>query len=403
MKYNQGKLAGGRGEAMKHLYLLAKKSNINIPAFATIGAEVLKPIEQAQRPKTIPLIDEADRLPDEVKYCWADLHDTLATVLAPLMSTLKTSAGLPVIKSSYLANSDFSRLSFAGVGSTAVSKGRSLSDLVESCIKLLRSRYKGYALYYRKAHPEADSIDIGLLAMEYLPAQQVWGTVWGCPTGYVMHCSREDQRPIKYATFMRRPGEIRQLRLPNWLEKVRGLEEVIELMDWWCQSGTAGNYFDIEFCINHEGQFLLTQWRPIPELTGKLLKTVVDLRPYSLGPTPFNESKPISGRLRFINNYINDVKDIRGILPEAQEEVWAIPYWDQKFGLFQMLVATHNHTNLRLPPLLILHDNRIKNIGHLHAIIPEDNLISQALHLRFQDMTLYKDGDTVSIQYPQHL
>ena len=394
-------LYGGRVETMIHLETLVKQSNASMPAFSAVSADDLLPIERPQRPIDVPLLLQADQVLDTVNERWTDIHERLADLLSPMLSELQSDLGLPVLKTSYVANSEFGHLSFAGVGATVYTRARDPTALVQALIKLLRLRYKGYAIYYHKAHPSASSLDVGILGMEFMQKQTVWGTVWGSPAGLVVECSREDRDPVRLATFMV-CDKSWWSRLPEWLQEVKGLAAVIDLMTVWSQSGIAGRHFDVEFCINRDGQFHLTQWRPIPERTSVLLDATIGRGQDALGLTPFSDTMSFSGRLRLAQHFPITISELVHRIAESQNEIWAVPYTqqNQNISLFQLLVAAHRHPGLRLPPLLILNE-RAGRIGHLHAITPEDSRVSTAVHIPAQAILPWHEGDAICLHYVQ--
>src|SRR4029079_1497301 len=190
--------------------------------------------------------------------------------------------------------------------------------------------------YYRGAHPAASCVDIAIIAMEYLPKQLVWGTIWGSAYGFVIACSREDSARRKYITLRRQLGDSAPLVLPNWLRSIKALDVVFEVVTYWCGSGVAGSHFDVEFCIDLNGKPRLVQWRPIPDRTGLLLDAAIGSGRMLSGPSPYNSNGDLIGSLKFAQDLPTEINELRECIVNSKSETWVVPYASQKVDLFRL-------------------------------------------------------------------
>lgn len=370
---------GGRSQAAFHLAEIGKQAGFDVPAFSAVDADTVRQIEWCDRPHPVPLSGSPEELPSGLDARWSQFADEWLPVIPRLLSALPCGLGLPVLKLSYVADCDPERLSFAGVGWTVVTRERDVGALRAACAQLMRSRYRGYAAYYREAHPSASSVDVGVLGMEFIPKQAVWGSAWGSAAGYFVHCSRNDVDPRLYASMVCSFHHHSRPPLPCWLEEVPGIQLALDILWQLCVSGAAGDHFEVEFCIGG-GSVRLTQWRAVPLLTGRMLDTTLAVGEAPAVGTPFSSNVELTGQIRHAEALPLELDRIAREITTSRDEIWVVPYAGAGIDLFRLLVACRLCPGLKLPPLLVSHAGT-GPVGHLHAIVPEDPAVSSVVHV----------------------
>lgn len=383
---------GGRVETTLELGRIATEARLRTTAVAAIASDELLAFDRSERPEEPPLLPRVDDLPGGTSELWSGAWHALRASLKRVAGLLVRPSGLPVLKASYMANCERHHLSFAGIGATAVCKGEDPALLGGAVATILRARYRGVAVYYRRAHPSVTSLDLGLLAVEHLPHQRIWGTLWGAPGGFVCHCSLEDCEPRLYATFL--VSEDRDLvLLPDWFPAAP-FEHLKEAALCWTKSASVGGGFDLEFCVSCEGVLTLTQWRPLPEPSARLLGATLTRGSNALGPSPFERKGHCQGRLVLARSLPKSLPELAARIRAAADEVWVVPYRScNEVDLFRLLVAALREPEFHLPPLAILHRPG-EPLGHLHALVPEDANVGPIFH-RWETAGSLAEGEVV--------
>ena len=376
---NPSPIIGGRAEALLRLAQLAQSVGISIPAFDIVPAVTLAEWDRSERLGRVTLPNDAEWFPATILHRWNRVDDSVRNVFEQLLEVLGGGGRPPVIKCSYLADNRPEHLSFAGIGATSVPPaGGGLGSLCAAAGKVLQARYSGLPVYYRIAHPSRTNLDVGLVAMKYLPGQTVWGTIWGGPAGFVCQCVKEDVVPKIYYNVAALIGTAQGAAWPSWL-RGRGFSELIAVVEFWCASGVAGKHFDIEFCLSDKGALHLTQWRLIPERSATMLDVTLLQGAERLPPSPFSESRiPMGLRIRG-TSLPSDVRQLSKSMKKSRDEVWVIPYRSSNADLFKVLLAGHLQPGKRLPPLVVEHRAEIA-VGHLHALAVEDPNLTTIFH-----------------------
>lgn len=379
---------GGKTALMETLTELSTPANIPVVKYSGISEMKIREIIESVFYRSIEEIDHNIGLTESRLISLHELIKDEAT-------TTINDYGFPVLKTSFLANNNPSKLSFAGVGCTAIPRDKTAPLGV--CIrKILFDRKKEYANNYRKVHEGINDDSFGCMLMEYLPKQLAWGTVWSSPNGSVFEIFTTAESVQVLHFLVRCKADLMHCTPSSIINKKLFRRHLQELYEWV----SSIPYSDIEFCVS-ENNVLLTQYRPIPQDLVELLHNRENKLESGRCPPPYSSVQQIEGTI----NRLFELKKSQSLYPveltdikEAQKnnQIWFVSYFPQNVqsGLLQLLMKVSKYKNIKLPTIVAVVDED-RQWGHLHAVAAEDPNIDTLVYMKLTDyieLERYEDG-----------
>lgn len=319
----------------------------------------------------------------------------ISAALEPVLAEFEPAPIGPVLKTSYLANNAPVSLSFAGVGDTATVRPAGLTAATSLAIRIMEGRHKPYSQYYRAAHPEVADRRAGLLLMGFLPGIRAWGTAWSCRDGMVVEAYSVSGGGACTRRLLVDDSDIAAFSLGDPMTQ-HGLHRALSCVRRWATKEYGGQFADVEFCVLPDGEFSLTQWRPIPRDAQERLTSNCARAFGGAAPPPYSDRLVRSGRLRRAARLTPDVGAVLEAIDSARDEIWLVDYYTPRdgVGLFELLEAA-SLGGITLPPLVAV-VSQGERLGHLHAVAIEDPAISCLAYAR-ADEVLAHDGARVVV------
>lgn len=371
---------GGKGWCMIKLQELCKNIGASCPKFKIFPSDELIVIEKNAQPKMETFSFDPKRLPKQIRACGNNFSKQFARVFDFFCIESNILSNYPVLKSSFVKNNDFNTLSFAGVGTTEVTKSESETAFFESLKRILIKRYSSYSFYYRSTH-KCESVDIGIIGMELLSKQIIWGTIWGIEDGFAIFFTREDMPQLFSSMYMYNLSDNKKITLDAWALNL-GIEQAFELATFLCNKGAQFENFNIEFCISSQKKLTLTQWRPIPIGAEKIFKKALNNTPEYQFASPYSDFAESELPVYYPHKKLfTDIALFENEIINNCNKKWVIPYNSSDLDLFKILCLGQISNKVKeFPPIIVLHKVN-QQLGHLHAIAVEDPKVRSISHL----------------------
>ena len=351
---------GGRLALMDELEGLAARLGLQTLSYAGISAGAVERAASA-----------ANAITGSGPIPWAGRSVLFKQLVEREAGPMWASVPALAVKSSFVANDGPESLSFAGVGSTVIIHG-DRGGVGPAAARVVGQRGKRWAEYYFRSHLEASARDMGLLLMEYLPDQVLWGTAWIGAEVIVTELYTVSEHP----QFVHNTFAARDVRSQVLFEDPSATSAAAAALGWlsrWPEEARVP--VDIEFCAARRGQ-VITQWRPIPTWAASRLALRAGTGNIDNCAPPYVSQGALDGRVRWFE------REARRPRPERdrgssrtrgeQSDIWLVHYLPHgtRPGLLDLLEAASTGSIPHLSPVVVLMEPG-KPWGHLHAVAAE--------------------------------